>query len=171
MLISIPEKGGGAIPPARNGDLTMDMNVSEASLASFMTYELAGHSGCSVSGAGDVNGDGYDDLLISATTNGAPVVGRIYLIFGKESGWEMDINLSNADASFISETHGDWAGGSISGTGDVNGDGFDDILIAASINSEGGVNNRGQVYLIFGKATGWSIVPHPDRSSVFSTAV
>ncbi len=50
----------------------------------------------------------------------------------------MDINLSNADASFWGERPGSFAGYSVSGAGDVNGDGYDDILIGAEGDDEAG---------------------------------
>jgi len=107
-------------------------------------------SGSPVTGAGDVNGDGYDDILIGAQWNdeGGDRHGQTYLILGKPTGWKMDNDLSNADASFIGENDVDYSGNSVAGAGDVNGDGYDDILIGAFRNNEGG-NHGGQTYLIF----------------------
>jgi len=126
--------------------------------ASFIGEATYDYSGTSVSGAGDVNGDGYDDILIGAGVNdeGGADAGQTYLIFGKSTGWSMDTSLSNADASFIGEAAGDGSGRSASGAGDVNGDGYDDILIGAWYNEEGG-QNAGQTYLILGRSTGWSM--------------
>ena len=61
-----------------------------------------------------------------------------------------DMNLSNADASFIGEDAEDYSGYSVAGAGDVNGDGYDDILIGAYGDEDGGGANAGQTYLIFG---------------------
>jgi hypothetical protein len=104
-----------------------------------------------------VNGDGYDDILIGAPMNddGASGSGKAYLIFGKESGWAMDTKLSQADATFLGEHANVRAGFSVSGAGDVNGDGFDDLLIAADQDDDAGTN-YGQTYLILGKSTGWT---------------
>jgi len=49
--------------------------------------------------------------------------------------WTADITLSEAHARLIGEHYGDSAGYSVSGAGDVNGDGFDDLLIGATNNS------------------------------------
>ena len=49
---------------------TMDINISEASEASFIGEDADDYSGRSVSSAGDVNGDGYGDILIGAPNNG-----------------------------------------------------------------------------------------------------
>jgi len=147
---------GNDVPIRGFDDWTMDMNVSEASEASFIGENAYDYSG-SVSSAGDVNGDGYDDILIGAPFNkeGGYLAGQTYLIFGKAAGWAIDFNLSNANASFIGETTQDTSG-IVSGAGDVNGDGYDDILIGANVNDEGG-DGAGQTYLIFGKEEGWSM--------------
>ena len=136
---------------------TMDTNLS-ASDASFWGEGPYDNSGSSVTGGGDVNGDGFDDILIGASLNsdGGFYTGQTYLILGRSSGWEMDTTLSNADASFIGENIEDISGDSISGAGDVNGDGYDDILIGVSSNNKGGYG-AGQTYLIFGKTIGWAM--------------
>ena len=135
----------------------MDTTLNSAT-ASFYGESIEDRSGGSVSGAGDVNGDGYDDILIGANENddGGPGAGQTYLIFGKASGWKRNVHLANAEASFIGENAGDRSGYSVSSAGDVNGDGYDDILIGASHNSDGG-QGAGQTYLILGMAVGWAV--------------
>jgi len=136
---------------------TMDEELSDAD-ASFVGESGGDYSGECVAGAGDVNGDGFDDILIGAygDSEGGGTAGQTYLIFGKATGWVMDVSLSGADASFLGEEGLDYSGGSVDGVGDVNGDGFDDIIIGASGNDEGG-NSAGQAYLIMGKASGWAM--------------
>ena len=137
---------------------SMDIDLSAAD-ASFIGEDEFDNAGRSVSGAGDVNGDGYDDILIGASGDeeGGYTAGQAYLILGKASGWSMGTNLSAADASFIGEDEYDDAGSKVSGAGDVNGDGYDDFLIASVDDEEGGGEGAGQVYLILGKASGWSM--------------
>jgi hypothetical protein len=134
-----------------------NVNISTAD-ASFLGEGRVDRSGCSVSGAGDVNGDGYDDIIIGARGNwdGGVRAGQAYLILGKASGWKRDVSLSRANASFLGENGADYAGAGVSGAGDVNGDGYDDILIGAYGSKEGGYES-GQTYLVLGKATGFGM--------------
>ena len=143
--------------PTEGLEIKADQSLSN-SLASFWGEDAYDEAGRSVSGAGDVNGDGFDDILIGAflDADGGSIAGQTYLILGKASGWAMDTNLSNANASFWGEAEGDLSGHAVAGAGDVNGDGFDDILIGAYENDDAG-GNAGQTYLILGKASGWAM--------------
>jgi hypothetical protein len=135
----------------------MDTDLANSN-ASFIGEEVGDESGMALDGAGDINGDGFDDIIIGAMASdgGGSTSGQAYIIFGKANGWVMDVDLSNVDASFLGEDADDWAGYSVAGAGDVNGDGFDDILIGAPGDEEGG-NLAGQSYLILGKAKGWTM--------------
>ena len=140
----------------KSSGLSLGMNLSKAD-ASWRGEGVWDQAGNSVSGAGDVNGDGYDDLIIAAHYNSSGGIsgrGKVYIIFGKPSGWAKNVSLANADASFLGETVADYAGDCVNSLGDVNGDGYDDIIIGAANNDEGG-SSAGQAYIIFGKASGW----------------
>ncbi len=108
---------------------TLDLSLADARLVGEEPYDLAG----SVSDAGDVDGDGHDDLLVGANANeeGGPSSGAAYLLLGPVTG---TINLSRADAKLVGEggTSSASAGSSVSGGGDVDGDGLDDLLIGSS---------------------------------------
>ena len=134
-----------------------DTSLSTAD-TSFWGESAIDYSGICVATAGDVNGDGYDDFLIGAYRNddGGSDAGQTYLILGKAGGWTMDTSLSTADASFWGEHGGDRSGYSVATAGDVNGDGYDDFLIGAYANDDGG-SDAGQTYLILGKAGGWTM--------------
>lgn len=124
--------------------------------ASYIAEAGGDWSGASLAGVGDVNNDGLADFMVGAHGNSqtANRAGKTYLFLGKTSGWARDLSLSLANASFLGEKAGDSAGFRVAGAGDVNGDGFDDLLISA-IGSDTPALDAGCVYLVFGKASGW----------------
>jgi hypothetical protein len=101
--------------------------------------------GGSVSGAGDVNGDGYADLLVGAPGNddGGSNAGAAYLFYGGPAPDAI------ADLVFTGAAAGDALGSSVSAAGDVNGDGYADLVIGAGSNDAGGTT-AGRVYVYLG---------------------
>jgi glycosylphosphatidylinositol phospholipase D len=141
--------GGSALPGT----------VELAALSGSNGFRLDGisredRSGLAVSGAGDVNGDGFDDLLIGADwadPNGSRS-GQSYLVYGG-SAQPGRIELSALAGSNGFRLNGvsrdDYSGRVVSGAGDVNGDGFDDLLIGASAADPNG-SRSGQSYVVYG---------------------
>ena len=114
-------------------------------------------AGWSVDTAGDVNGDGIDDMLVGATgKRDADDPGAAYVVFGQRGGFDTPVQLSDiaiGDGGFKiqGQNDDDYAGFSVSAAGDVNGDGFDDVLVGARLN-DGGGSQSGAAYVVYGQA-------------------
>ncbi|MAG94417.1 MAG: hypothetical protein CMJ48_11805 [Planctomycetaceae bacterium] len=107
-----------------------------------------------VSGAGDVNGDGLADLIIGIEFATAPNAGESYVVFGKEDGDTVELtDVSAGIGGFVVRgiDASDLSGASVSGAGDVNGDGLDDVIVGARGGDPGGRDNAGESYVVFGK--------------------
>ena len=119
-------------------------------------------SGWSVSTAGDVNGDGFDDLIVGATRAdpNSNSSGSSYVVFGKASGFSAAMDLSTLNGSngfrLDGEALVDNSGSSVSNAGDVNGDGFDDLIVGATKADPNGNRDAGSSYVVFGQASGFS---------------
>jgi FG-GAP-like repeat/FG-GAP repeat len=117
-------------------------NIDLSSLDGATGFQLSGaaaldQSGISVASAGDVNGDGFADVLVGGAS-------QAYVVFGKASGFGANIDLSSLDGSTGFRLAG--AGQAVASAGDVNGDGFADLI----------VGSVGSDYVVFGKASGFA---------------
>jgi hypothetical protein len=123
--------------------------------------QLGEYFGDSLSTAGDVNGDGYSDVIVGVPwrDNGEPREGSAYLYQGSATG------LSTT-ADWIGESDHDYAcfGSSVSTAGDVNGDGYSDVIVGAPQYSNG-QTNEGQAYVYYGNGgDGLHLLPCQLRS-------
>ena len=118
--------------------------------------ENFGRIGFGVSSAGDVNGDGFDDIIVGSFNPDNGDRGVSYVIFGGASGFGASFDLTTLDGSNGLRLNGvgssDTAGRSVGAAGDINGDGFDDFLVGAiGVDSSAGFS-VGAVYAVFGFA-------------------
>src|SRR6056297_463369 len=122
-------------------------------------------SGTSVAGAGDVNGDGLADVIVGAPgadPDGNVSAGESYLVYGKTNSAPVDLAALGSGGFRIDGIDGgDKSGTSVSGAGDVNGDGLDDLIVGADAADPRGNPEAGESYVVFG--------PSPMTGPVFFT--
>ncbi len=117
--------------------------------------QASAHLGYSVSGAGDVNGDNVDDVIIGADTYDNPEIdeGAAFVYYGSPSG--LGVNGTPANADWFSESNQASSnfGHSVSRAGDVNGDTFDDIIIGAHVYTSS-LTGEGAAFVWYGSGSG-----------------
>jgi hypothetical protein len=113
--------------------------------------------GVSIRSAGDVNGDGFIDIVVNSDRydNGDTDEGRVSLYYGTSTGYE-----ASAAWSKESDQYGALYGFSAGAAGDVNGDGYGDLIVGARFWDEGGSSNVGKVYVYHGSSGGLSSTPN-----------
>jgi len=139
---------------------------SDAGFADMSLSALDGTNGFQIVGgeaqlgqsAGDVNGDGIDDIIMGAPTADphGTSSGAAYVVFGRASGFSSSFDLSTLSGTNGFTVEGgnaqDRAGTAVSSAGDINGDGYADVVVGAT----GFGPESGAAYVVFGRATGFS---------------
>jgi hypothetical protein len=133
---------GGPRGASRTALLTRESNRAEANF------------GLGLGTAGDVNGDGYAEILVGAPgySDAVPNAGRAFVYHGLASG-----PRPTGPWSFTGSELGASLGSTVAAAGDVNADGFDDILIGAPGMDHAGKNNAGRAFLFLGTADGAAV--------------
>ena len=125
---------------------------TESALASFHGAVEGDSAGWSVASAGDINGDALADLIIGAPSNDntGTDAGMAAIFLGTPTG---SVSLSAADASLTGVVAGDYAGYSVAGAGDVNGDGYADVVVGA-YGADDSTSGGGTAYILWGPLAG-----------------
>ncbi|VEP11265.1 hypothetical protein H1P_10050 [Hyella patelloides LEGE 07179] len=141
LIVGAPGAEEAYIVFGSTEDFDRELNVSD--LDGSNGFKLSGieasgdQLGSSVSNAGDVNGDGIDDVIIGASRadseDSSNDQGEAYVIFGRSNGFDSELNVNALDGSngFTIpgiDDEGD-LGSSVSSAGDINGDGIEDLIV------------------------------------------
>ncbi len=113
-----------------------------------------GHTvGLAVAGVGDVDGDGLDDVLLGAPGDGTAGAdaGAAFLVLGQVEG---ETDVGKVDVRLVGEAEGDNAGAAVAGPGDLDGDGYAEVMIGAPQVDAGGEPGTGAVYIVYGPVEG-----------------
>jgi hypothetical protein len=151
------DSGASFVVFGRTGTTAIQLSAIQAGTGGFVINGVSANdlSGRSVSSAGDVNGDGLDDLIVGAASddpNGS-ASGASFVVFGKTGTGTVQLSAIEAgNGGFVINgvSAGDISGWSVSSAGDVNGDGLDDLLIGAPDDDPNG-SNSGASFVVFGK--------------------
>ena len=145
-LNDLQDENGNRINKAGNsrapGQLSEDPEEDALQRKIFNGLSAGSNFGVSVSSAGDMNDDGFDDIIIGAYLYNSNT-GRAYIYYGG-----LNINTT-ADVILTGEAASNVFGCSVSSAGDVNGDGYSDVIVGAYGHS----SNKGRAYIYFGGST------------------
>ena len=112
-----------------------------------------------VTSAGDVNGDGFDDLLYAGYLAPPNRSGRAYLVFGGPGPWPASMEAAELNGTngvvFPGPVEDGYTGQALAGLCDVNGDGFDDFLITTPRSDQTVSNPVGRAHVVFGSTNAW----------------
>ena len=145
----------------RNGGFGSRLSVED--LDGSNGFAIAGTAandflGAAVAAAGDVNGDGIGDLIVSDAELGDGL-GEVHVVFGRRGGFGATLSVADLDAGtgfrIAGLTPGGAFGASVAGAGDLNGDGIDDLIVGAIGRGD---TDTGEAFVIFGTRS----APAPD---------
>ena len=155
VIVGTPDADAGGTNRGRayiiHGDASLSGSIPAGDANVIITGEADSDTlgGC-VAGAGDINGDGFADVIVGA--RGADgTKGRAYIIYG---GLTLagSVSAGSADVIITGEADGDYLGTNVASAGDVKGDGFSGVIVGAR-DAEAGGNDRGRAYIIYGDSS------------------
>ena len=155
----------------KSAGTAVELSAVEAGTGGFVINGVSAGdlSGNSVSNAGDVNGDGLDDLIVGAwgdDPNGSGS-GASFVVFGKSDGTAVELSdVEAGTGGFVINgvSAGDGSGISVSNAGDVNGDGQDDLIVSAHFDDPNGVDS-GASFVVFGNINPVRLDPASDTGA------
>lgn len=155
LLIGAPaaEKNTGRVDLLW-GDELSDGSLSRRAAASFVGPRGESLAGQQVSTDSDLNGDGYQDMLVGAPYGSLTAfrAGEVYLLYG-QGGFSGETEIySSADMLLFGGDGADQLGASLAGGGDIDGDGYDDVALGAPEDDTENVDG-GAICLLYGGAT------------------
>lgn len=157
MLLGAPREStegsyAGAVYLILGSSGLLEGSVEGVAVAKWTGEGIENFAGIGLSGGGDINNDGYDDIVIGAHGNSSAAsdAGAAYLILGSSS--PTSGSLSGADAKWTGEATGNYTGTELTIVSDINADGYDDILIGATLESST-YTEGGAAYLILGSSS------------------
>lgn len=127
--------------------------ILSTSIANVRSGQADSHLGWSVRSAGDVNGDGFSDIIVGAPFFDNPQIneGAAFIYHGSAAG----LNYISS-ATLTANQNGSQMGYAVSSAGDVNGDGYDDVIVGAPY-FDNGETNEGAAFIYYGSASGISL--------------
>jgi Ca2+-binding RTX toxin-like protein len=166
----VSNAGGVYVVLGKETGFTADLNLSTMTTSEGFKLNFTNNAGeTSFSSAGDINNDGYDDLIIGIGKEfgNNESSGQGYVVYGNSRIRSNEYDLSKLSSrgsyggglsgfKFMGENPGDLLGRSVAGSGDVNGDGYDDLILSAPGASINGESSTGKVYIVFGKSEKFS---------------
>jgi len=150
-LVGTYRRGGVYALLSRQGVVGEDLDL-DSELADVRVLGTIGQFAGTAVAAGDVNGDGLDDMIVGAARASGPdgeaVLGAVFVFFGRET-WSSSLTVDDADVTIWGEKADGQFGAQLA-LGDFDGDGTDDLFVAAPGYEDVGLSAAGKVYGFLG---------------------
>ncbi len=148
------QPNAGAAFVFKGGPAGIASGTSATAATTLTSDQTNGGFGAKLAGAGDTNGDGFDDIAVGAYaySAGQTEEGAVFVFLGSPAG-VANSSSATASATLQSDQASSLFGASVAGAGDVNGDGFDDLVVGAQ-QYDAGQEDEGETFVFLGSPTG-----------------